>query len=153
MKIFCHSLNNNVYEMRKEVTCLVKGTWTICTWRRLKVKIKFSLCLTKQHAMKTYWGSGGIAPPILDFDTRWGEWSASCPGHFTSGEGAPVTHWIGGWVGRRAGLNAEKFPAPTGNRTPKPRSLLREIFDRRRNVERRILPNYEIRKMCRSPGL
>jgi hypothetical protein len=29
------------------------------------VKVKLSLCLTIHHAMKTYWGSGGIAPHIL----------------------------------------------------------------------------------------
>jgi hypothetical protein len=29
-----------------------------------------SLCLTKHHVMKTYWGSEGIAPRILDLDTR-----------------------------------------------------------------------------------
>jgi len=29
------------------------------------VKVKLSLCLTKHYAMKTYWGSGGIAPHIL----------------------------------------------------------------------------------------
>jgi hypothetical protein len=30
------------------------------------VKVKLSLCfLTKHHAMKAYWGSGGIAPLIL----------------------------------------------------------------------------------------
>jgi hypothetical protein len=28
-----------------------------------------------------------------------GEWSVSCLGHFTRGERAPGTHWIGGWVG------------------------------------------------------
>jgi len=28
-------------------------------------KVKLSLCLTKHHAMKTYWGSGDIAPGIL----------------------------------------------------------------------------------------
>jgi hypothetical protein len=32
-------------------------------------------------------------------------WSASRPGHFTSGEKAPCTHWIGGWVGPGAGLD------------------------------------------------
>jgi hypothetical protein len=37
----------------------------------VKVKVKSSLCLTKHHAMKTYWGSGGIAPCILDLGTRW----------------------------------------------------------------------------------
>jgi hypothetical protein len=30
-----------------------------------------SLCLTKHHAMKTYWGSWGVAPRILDLGTRW----------------------------------------------------------------------------------
>jgi hypothetical protein len=33
------------------------------------------------------------------------EWSASRPGHFTPGEGAPSTHWIESWVGPRAGLD------------------------------------------------
>jgi len=50
--------------------------------------------------MKVYWGSGGIAPLILDR----GEWSASRPGRFTLRERAPDTHWTGGWVGPRAGL-------------------------------------------------
>jgi hypothetical protein len=54
-------------------------------------KVKLSLCLTKNHAMKAYWGSGGIA---------------SRPGRFTPRERAPGTHWIGGWVGSRAVLDA-----------------------------------------------
>jgi hypothetical protein len=37
----------------------------------IKVKVKLSLCLTKQHAMKVYWRSGGIIPRILDLGTRW----------------------------------------------------------------------------------
>jgi hypothetical protein len=28
-----------------------------------------------------------------------GEWSPSCPCHFTPGERAPGTIWIGGWIG------------------------------------------------------
>jgi hypothetical protein len=60
-------------------------------------KVKLSLCLTKHHVMKMYWGSGGTAPCILDLGMR-GKWaSASCPGHFTPRERAPCTHWIGGW--------------------------------------------------------
>jgi hypothetical protein len=39
--------------------------------KHVKVKVKLSLCLTKHHVMKAYWGSGGIAPSILDFGTRW----------------------------------------------------------------------------------
>jgi hypothetical protein len=41
-----------------------------------------------------------------DLDTRvGGEWSASRPGRFTSGEKAPGTHWIGGWVSPKTGLD------------------------------------------------
>jgi hypothetical protein len=39
-----------------------------CT--KVKVKLKLSLCLTKHHTVKTYWGSGGIARRILHFGTR-----------------------------------------------------------------------------------
>jgi hypothetical protein len=43
-----------------------------------------------------------------------GELSASRPGRFT-----PVSHWMGGWVGPRAGLDdVEKTFDPTGTRTP-----------------------------------
>jgi hypothetical protein len=39
-----------------------------------------------------------------------GEWWASRPGRFTPGERGPSTHWIGGWVGPRVGLdNMEKW--------------------------------------------
>jgi hypothetical protein len=34
-----------------------------------------------------------------------GEWSASRPGRFTPRERAPGTHWIGGWVNPRTGLD------------------------------------------------
>jgi hypothetical protein len=39
-----------------------------CNSVRKEVKVKVSL--TKHHAMKTYRGSGSIAPPILDLGTR-----------------------------------------------------------------------------------
>jgi hypothetical protein len=45
--------------------------------------------------------SAGLGPRI-----DWaGEWSTSGPGRFTHGERAPGTHWIGGWVDLRAGLD------------------------------------------------
>jgi hypothetical protein len=34
-----------------------------------------------------------------------GEWSASRSGRFTAEERAPSTHWIGGWVDPKAGLD------------------------------------------------
>jgi hypothetical protein len=33
------------------------------------------------------------------------EWSASRPDRITPGERAPGTHWMGDWVGLRAGLD------------------------------------------------
>jgi hypothetical protein len=42
---------------------------------------------------------------ILNLGTR-GEWSDSRLGRFTPWEIVPGTHWIGGWVGPRAGLDA-----------------------------------------------
>jgi hypothetical protein len=46
--------------------------------------------------MKGYYGSGGIALRNLTSVLDGSEWSASCPGRFTSREKAPVTHWVGG---------------------------------------------------------
>jgi hypothetical protein len=60
--------------------------------------------IIKKH-MKTYWGSGSIAPPFLTSALDGGEWLASCLCRFTPGEGACGTHWIGGWVGPRVGLD------------------------------------------------
>jgi hypothetical protein len=35
-----------------------------------KVKV-VPVLFTEHHALKAYWGSGDIAPHILDFGTRW----------------------------------------------------------------------------------
>jgi hypothetical protein len=45
-----------------------------------------------------------------------GAWSVSRPGRFTPRERVPGTHWIGGWVGPRAVLDAvvkRKIPSPS----------------------------------------
>jgi hypothetical protein len=52
-----------------------------------------------------------------------GEWSALCPGRFTPKERPPGTHWLGGWVGPRAGLDTvsrRKFPSPRQDSNPDP---------------------------------
>jgi hypothetical protein len=59
---------------------------------------------------KDVWGSGGIAPPLLTSALDGGEWSASRPGRFIPGERPPGTHQVGGWVGPRAGLDADFNP-------------------------------------------
>jgi hypothetical protein len=54
--------------------------------------------------MKAY--GGGVDVWIYSFLTSalvGGEWSASRPGRFTPGDRAPGTHWIGDWMGPRAG--------------------------------------------------
>jgi hypothetical protein len=47
------------------------------------------------------WGSGGVAPPFLTSALDGGEWSASRLSDFTR-----HTHWVRGWVGPRASLEA-----------------------------------------------
>jgi len=37
----------------------------------IKGKVIPVLCFNKHYAMKSYWGSGGIAPRILDLGTKW----------------------------------------------------------------------------------
>jgi hypothetical protein len=85
-----------------------------------KCKVVPVLYLTEHHAMKAYYGSGGISPRILDFGTRW-EWSASRPGRFTPRERASSTNCIGGWVDPRAGLDAvvkRKIPSSCRDSNP-----------------------------------
>jgi hypothetical protein len=55
--------------------------------------------------MKTCGGVEAYVHVFLTSALVGGVWSASRPGRFTSGERAPDTHWIGGWVDPRAGLD------------------------------------------------
>jgi hypothetical protein len=51
-------------------------------------------------------GSGCIDPQFLGLGTSWrGSGQLHAPGRFTPGKRAPGTHWIGGWVDLRAGLD------------------------------------------------
>jgi hypothetical protein len=55
--------------------------------------------------MKAY---GGVDVQIHIFLTSalvGGEWSASLSGRFNHGKGILGTHWTGGWVDPRAGLD------------------------------------------------
>jgi hypothetical protein len=57
--------------------------------------------------MKAYWGEWMYSSThALTSALDEGDWSASRPGRFTPRERAPGTHWIGGWVGPRAVLDA-----------------------------------------------
>jgi hypothetical protein len=62
--------------------------------------------LMEMKVVKYVWRSGGIAPPILTSTLDGGEWSASHSDLFVPGERFFSTHWIGGWAGLRARLDA-----------------------------------------------
>jgi hypothetical protein len=71
--------------------------------------------------MKKY-GVVKVQLHILTSAIDGGERLASRTGRFTPRERVPVTHWIGGWVDLRVGLDTavpkRKILSPTGNRTP-----------------------------------
>jgi hypothetical protein len=55
--------------------------------------------------MKAYGGVDVYIYILLTSAVFEGEWSASRHGRFTPGKRAPGTHWIGGWVSPKAGLD------------------------------------------------
>jgi len=67
----------------------------------VKVKLSLWFSLTDHHAMKVYWGLGIQIHAFLTFALDVGEWSASCPSHFTPRKRAPGVHWIESRVGPR----------------------------------------------------
>jgi hypothetical protein len=75
--------------------------------------------LTEHHAIKTYWGSGGIAPHILDLGTRW-RWVISFTPRtlYSPGKEPLVSMRLCGLRSRswRGGEEVNKFPPPTGTR-------------------------------------
>jgi hypothetical protein len=59
--------------------------------------------MTLQNIDLSSWDTS-IVPSILTWTLDGGEGSTSRLGPFITLEKAPSTHWIGGWVGPRAGL-------------------------------------------------
>jgi hypothetical protein len=61
-----------------------------------------------------------------------GDWSVSRPGRLTPREKVPGAHWIGGWVGPRAVLNAvvkRKIPSPRRESNPRT-SIIQTVAQR-----------------------
>jgi hypothetical protein len=69
-----------------------------------KVKVTLVLALRLCTGHTAHSGSKGIALLLHDHGTRRGEWSASRPGRSLPRK-RPGTHFTGGWVDPRAGLN------------------------------------------------
>jgi hypothetical protein len=55
--------------------------------------------------MKTYGGVELQLKAFLTLGLNGDEWSVSHPSHLNPGKRASRTHWIGGWVGPRTGLD------------------------------------------------
>jgi hypothetical protein len=55
----------------KPSSVFIGGFFTTHRVRKHWPEVKLFICLTKYHAMKTYWRSGGTAPLILNFRNRW----------------------------------------------------------------------------------
>jgi hypothetical protein len=88
----------------------------------VSAKVKASLCFNWAPRHEGVLGSGGIAPRIFNFGTRWRCVVSFTPGRFTPRESDPGTHRIGGWVGPRAVLNAvvkRKIPSPHRESNPR----------------------------------
>jgi hypothetical protein len=76
----------------------------VCLLPRVKVNLKLPLYTSCRHI-------GGEEVLLHTFSTielDGGEWSASLPDCFTSGERTCSTYRIGGWVGSRAGMDVLK---------------------------------------------
>jgi hypothetical protein len=72
--IFVTTLKISLAKFFKLFTCFLQkrfGLMSTFSFLHVDVKVKLSLCFTKHHAMKTYWGSGGIAPCIPNLGARW----------------------------------------------------------------------------------
>jgi hypothetical protein len=88
-----------------------------------------------------------------------GEWSASRPGRFTPKEGSPGTHWIGGWVGPRAALDAvvkRKIPSPRQESNPTT-PIVQPVAQRYTNwaITALYLPHYTVKTcgQCQLPSM
>jgi hypothetical protein len=99
------SIITAVWEIsQKELTYFSSRSWRHFN---IKAKVKLSLCFNwaPRHegvlGMRRYSSTHSLTSAL---DGR--EWSASHPGSFTPRERAPGTHWIGGWVDPKAGLDA-----------------------------------------------
>jgi hypothetical protein len=66
------------------------------------ITIAVSTCPANTHEEPK--GRGKSLLLFLDLGTRWGEWSVS---RSDPRERTPGTHWIGGWMVLRAGVDTE----------------------------------------------
>jgi hypothetical protein len=69
------------------------------------IKSKVVLVFNQVQQHEDVWGSGGIAPSILNLGNGWTQAVSFTHRSLYPRRRAPDTHWIGGWVSSRAGLD------------------------------------------------
>jgi hypothetical protein len=90
-------------------------------YMKVKVKVQLSLRFFLNRAPRHEGVLGYSSTHSLTSAVDGGEWSASCPGCYTSRERALCIHWTGGWVRPIAVLNAavkRKIPSPCWESNP-----------------------------------
>jgi hypothetical protein len=92
-------------------------------------KVQLSLCLTKHYVIKTYGEVDTYTHIFLTSAVYGDERSDPLRGRFTSGERAPGTHWIGGWVGLRTGLERGSNVTESGKKRKKEVHKKREVVN------------------------
>jgi hypothetical protein len=74
-------------------------------WAKIKAKLSLCLYLTEHHNMEMYGGVDVQLHTFLISALEGGQRSDSLLGRFTPRGRALFTHWIGGWVRTRVGLD------------------------------------------------
>jgi hypothetical protein len=105
---------------RRTQTYTHKRLYTPWSLKRYRCPCAFSNSALRHEGVLGEWRY--ISTHSLTSALDGGEWSASRPGRFTPSERDPGTHWIGGWVGPRAVLDAvvkRKISSPRRESNPR----------------------------------
>jgi hypothetical protein len=114
LRLLYHILRNSPFMILYNTTCRNSIIGSPKTTAKTMCKVKLSRYTPWSRLGKRSYSSSSFLISAPDG----GQWSASRPGRvLPQHKGSiPLTHWIGGWVGPRDGLDAEKPFAPTGYR-------------------------------------
>jgi hypothetical protein len=115
----CHTVSKHTI-LNRTAKLMLHTDHSRLNHRKVKVQLPCAFNWVPRHkGVLREWRYSSTHSLISALDE--GEWSASRPGHFTPRKTAPVTHWIGGWVCPRAGLDSvvkRKIPSPCRGSNP-----------------------------------
>jgi hypothetical protein len=126
--VLCRNIMNWILPLlhRSTCTCLTEIVFIEDSLHKGKGKVKLPLHINWASCHEGVLGSGGIALCMLDLGTRWRCEVSFTPWLLYLRERAPGTHWIGGWVDPRAGLDTvvrRKIPCTCWDLNPQSSSL------------------------------